>query len=245
VSSASGAAVPSHRPDAFLTRIYGVLRRPRATFTAVVAAPAWVSLLALLTVVTAASRIALFETEIGRTALVDEWERTAIAFGQEVDDARYEELKALSAHGFAYGLSTAVLSGPVVVLVVAAGVFVMFGRGRGDRASFAQVCAIATLASVPLALRQIVGAITGYASESTANAMSLGTWFSALDETSPVARFVGALDLFVIWWVVVLAIGVGVLYRRNARPLALTFLGAYAGFALLLAGTMAVLSPSA
>jgi hypothetical protein len=244
VSSESGAAVPSHRPDA-LTRIYGVLRYPRATFTAGLAAPAWVGLLTVLTVITATTRIALFETEIGRTALVDEWERTAIAFGQEVDDSRYEELKALSAHGFAYGLSTAVLSGPVLVLAVAAGVFVMFGRAHRERASFAQVCAIATLASVPLALRQVVGAITSYASESTANAMSIGTWFSALDEASPLARFVGALDLFVIWWVVVLAIGVGVLYRRNARPLALTFLGAYAGLALLLAATMAVLGPSA
>ena len=228
-----------------MPRIYGVLRRPRATFTAVVAAPAWIGLLAGLTVITAASRIALFETEIGRTALVDEWERTAIAFGQEVDETRYEELKALSAHGFTYGLGTAVLSGPVLVLAVAALVFVVFGRGQRDRASCGQICAIATLASVPLTLRQIVGAITGYASESTANAMSIGTWFSALDEASPVARFVGALDLFVIWWIVVLAIGVGVLYRRSARPLALTFLGAYAGLALLLAVTMAVLGPSA
>jgi Yip1 domain len=244
VSSESGAAVPSHRPDGFLTRIYGVLRRPRATFTAVLAAPAWVGLLAGLTVITAASRIALFETEIGRTALVDEWERTAIAFGQQVDDVRYEELKAWSAHSFAYGLSTALLSGPVLVLVVAGLVFMVFGRTHEDRVSFGQVCAVATVASVPLALRQIVGAATSYASESTANTMSIGTWFAGLDEASPLARFVGALDLFVIWWVVVLAIGVGVLYRRNARRLALAFLGAYAGLALLLAVTMVVLGPS-
>jgi Yip1-like protein len=236
VSSEPGAAVPSQISDGFLTRIYGVVRRPRATFTAMLAAPTWVGLLAALTVATAASRIALFETEIGRRALVDDWERTAIAFGQEVDDARYEELKALSAHGFAYGLSTAVMSGPLLVFAVTGLVVLVFGRSQ-----FRQVCAVATLASVPLALRQIVGAVTSYASESTANAMSIGTWFSGLDEVSPLARFVGALDLFVIWWLVVLAIGVGVLYQRNARRLALTFLGAYAGLALVLAGTIAAL----
>ena len=245
MSSEPGAAVPSHRPDGFLTRVYGVLRRPRATFTSVSGAPAWVGLLIALTVITAAGRIALFETEIGRQALVDEWERTAIAFGQDVDDARYEELKAWSGHGFAYGLTTALMTGPVLVLAVAAAVSLLFGRGHAGQVSFAQVCAIATVASVPLALRQIVGVITSYVSESTANAMSVGTWFSGLDEVSPVARFVGALDVFVIWWVVLLAIGVGVLYRRNSGRLALTFLGAYAGLALLLAVTMAALGPTA
>jgi hypothetical protein len=245
VSSEPGAAVPSHRPDGFVTRVVGVLRHPRATFVTVLAAPAWIGLLVGLTAITAAGRIALFETEVGRQALVDEWERTAIAFGQEVDDARYEALEAWSAHGVAYGLTTTLMSGPVLVLVVAVAVYLVFGRRHAGHVSFAQVCAMVTVASVPLALRQVVGAITSYASESTANAMSLGTWFSGLDEASPAARFVGALDLFVIWWVVLLAIGTAVLYQRNSRRLALTFLGAYAGLALLLAATMAALGPSA
>jgi hypothetical protein len=137
------------------------------------------------------------------------------------------------------------MTGPVLVLAVAAAVSLLFGRGHAGQVSFGQVCAIVTVASVPLALRQIVGVITSYVSESTANTMSIGTWFSGLDEVSPVARFVGALDVFVIWWVVLLAIGVGVLYRRNSRRLALTFLGAYAGLALLLAVTMAALGPTA
>ena len=183
----------------------------------------------------------MFETRVGRLALVDEWERTALAFGQEVDDARYAELRKLSTHAVAYGIGTALLYGPVLTLAIASGVFLLFGSADQPKASFTQVCAIVAYASVPLALRQIVASVSTYVSESTASATSIGAWWPTLSEASATARFAGALDVFVIWWVILLAVGIGVLYQRNARRLAVTFLGAYAGLALLLAGTMAVL----
>jgi hypothetical protein len=173
--------------------------------------------------------------------LLDEWERTALAFGQEVDDAKYEELRRLTTYAAAYAIGAALMNGPVLIFLVAAGVYFLFGRGGASRVSFVQVWAVAVCASVPLALRQITAALTTFVGESSASATSIGAWFSSLNEASALARFVGALDLFVIWWIVVLAIGVGVLYRRNSRDLALTFLGAYTAFALVLAGTMAAL----
>jgi hypothetical protein len=209
--------------------------------TAVAASPRWIAILAILTVATAGSRVAVFETRVGRLALVDEWERTALAFGQEVDDVRYTQLRELSTHAVTYGLGTALLNGPVLTLAVATAVFLLFGAANRKRASFTQVCAVVVCASVPLAMRQIVASVSTDVSESTANATSIGTWWSTLNETSAAARFVGALDLFVIWWVILLAIGIGVLYQRSSRRLAVTFLGAYAGFALVLAGTMAAL----
>jgi len=202
------------------------------------------AILAVLTIATAGSRVAVFETRVGRLALVDEWERTAAAFGQEVDDVRYAQLRELSTHAVAYGVGAAVVNGPALVFVVAAAAFLLFGLSgpaSQTRASFTQVCAVATYASVPLALRQIVASVTTYASESTASATSIGTWWPTLNEASASARFAGALDVFVIWWVLLLAIGLGVLYQRSAGRLALTLLSAYAGLALVLAGTMAAL----
>lgn len=246
MTSQAGAAVPPHSPnDGILTRIYGVVRNPRATLTAVAALPRWIGILAILTAAAVGSRVALFETAIGRQALVDEWERTALAFGQEVDDARYAEFRALSTHAPAYGLGMALLSGPMLMLATALLIYVFFRGTKTERVSLAQVCTVVVYASVPLALRQIVASVSTYVTESTASATSVGAWWSTLNEASALARFVGALDLFVMWWVVLLAIGVGILYRRNARRLALSFLGAYACVALLLAATMAVLGGTA
>jgi hypothetical protein len=210
----------------------------------VAASPRWVGLVAVLAVVTAASQALLFQTEVGRVALVDQWERTALAFGQPVDDARYAELQALSGQGPLYGVATALVGGPVLTVVLAAVIALVFRRG--DRVvSFSQVLAVVAHASVILAIRLLVSAPVSYAREATGGATSLGLWFPALDAASFAGRFVGAIDVFVLWWVVLLAVGVGVLYGRQARSLAATFLGVYAGLALLVAVTMTALGGTA
>jgi hypothetical protein len=206
--------------------------------------PRWVGLVAVLAVVTAASQALLFTTEVGQVALVDQWERTALAFGQPVDEARYAELQALSGDGPLYGVATALVGGPLLTLVVAAIIVLVFRRN--DRVvSFSQVLAVVAHASVILAIRLLVSVPVSYAREATGGATSLGLWFPALDASSFAGRFVGALDLFVLWWVVLLAIGVGVLYGRHARSVAAAFLGVYAGLALLLAVTMTALGGTA
>ena len=188
------------------------------------------------TLVSAGSGAALMGTDDGRVELVDEWERTATAFGQEVDDAAYARLGELSERGaVGYAVVGALLAGPVLAFAVAAAVRLTF---RG--ATFTQALAVTSHASIILALRRVIAAPVAYARESTASATSLGVWFPGFDETSPVARFLGALDVFVMWWAVVLAIGVAVLYQRRARTLAATFVGMYAALALLLAIVMAV-----
>ena len=198
-----------------------------------------------LALATAASQAVLFATGVGKLALVDQWERTALAFGQDVDDARYADFHALSQNGPLYGVATAVLNGPVLTVALAGLIFAVF-RGKGDRSvSYPQVLSVMAHASVIPAIRQILDAPISYARETTSSATSLGVWFPTLDQASPVARFIGALDVFILWWVVLVAVGVAVLYGRRAQPLAAAFVGVYAGLALLLAATMTALGGTA
>jgi hypothetical protein len=195
--------------------------------------------------VTAASQAFLFQTDVGQVALVDQWERTALAFGQPIDDARYAELQALSGGGALYGTGTALAGGPVLTFALAGLIFLVF-RPRGDQAvSFSQVLAVVAHASVILAIRQVTSVPVTLAREATGGATSLALWFPALDSASFAGRFVGTLDVFVIWWVAVLAVGVGILYGRQVRSLTTAFLGVYAGVALLLAVTMTALGGTA
>lgn len=205
----------------------------------------------LLAAVTGASRAVFFATEVGQVALVDEWERTALSFGQAVDDSRYAQFQALSQNGPMYGVATALANGPVLTFATAAVVFLAFRRGPegeavpGQAVSFSQVLSVLAHASVILAIRQVVSVPISYARETTASATSLGVWFPTLDATAPIARFVGALDMFVIWWVVVVALGVAVLYQRRAASMTAAFLGVYAGVALVMAVTMTALGGTA
>jgi hypothetical protein len=223
---------------AALKRVTGVIRRPRATLADVATTPRWAVFLVAITLAAAAASAALMSTEVGRQALVDQWERTALAFGQAVDDTRYAQFQAMSARGPVYGVLSALLNVPVMVGAAAVLMHVAFGRG-GAGVPFAAALAVAAHTGVILALRLIVGAPVAYVRETTASATSLGVWFPALDEAAPLARLLGLLDLFALWWLVTLAIGVSVLYRRRAGPVAAWFIGIYAGLAAMLALAMA------
>jgi hypothetical protein len=189
--------------------------------------------------VTAACGVAFAETSVGRQALVDQWERTALAFGRDVDDERYAGLVAMSEYGAVYAVVTALAGGPVLSCAVAGTAFAIFRRGAND-VRFAQVLAVAAHAGVVLALRPVVAAPLNYARETLVSPTTLGQLFPIFDEASPVARFLGAIDLFVVWWVIVLAIGMALLYRRSARATASAFVGVYVGLAALLAISMTI-----
>ena len=53
------------------------------------------------------------------------------------------------------------------------------------------------------------------------SATNLAVLLPMIDETSFLGRLLGMVDLFIIWWLVVLAIGLGVLYRRRTQPIAI------------------------
>jgi hypothetical protein len=90
------------------------------------------------------------------------------------------------------------------------------------------ITVIATLFTMPL----------NYARESLSGATNLAVFAPFLEEGSLAARFLGMIDLFLVWWVVVLAIGLAVLYKRRTGPVALSLLGAYVGIAVIIAVVM-------
>jgi hypothetical protein len=152
-----------------------------------------------------------------------------------VDDARYQAFQRASENGATYAAFSALAGGPLLACGAAVLLFATFRRAR-----FAQVLAITAHAGVILAVRQAIAAPLTFSRETLASPATLGLLFPMLDEASPLARFLGVLDLFVIWWVVALALGTAVLYGRRARPLVAGFVGAYIAIALVLALVMAL-----
>ena len=218
----------------------GVIRSPRALFTSLIARPRWVGVLMVSLALAAGCGIAFMRTAVGRQALVDQWERTALAFGQEVSNERYAEFSRLSEHGAGYAVASALASGPLLTFAMAALILVVFNWRAEARRTYAQVLAIVAHGGLILALRQVVATPLNYSRETLASPTTLSLLFPMFDEASPAARFFGAIDMFVVWWVIVLAIGVSLLYRRPARSTAFAFMGAYIGVAVLLTIAMAL-----
>jgi len=63
-----------------------------------------------------------------------------------------------------------------------------------------------------------------------------------LEDTSFVARFLGSIDLFYVWWMVSLSIGLGVLYRRRTTPIATSVIVVYVVIALVIAAARSALA---
>ena len=237
----AGTTAPSSNNLSLLGSVAGVLFRPRSTFAAVITRPRWAGLLAILTVASFGASAGFLSTEVGQQALVDQWERTALAFGQPVDGVRYAEMRDLSRrYAVSYAAGSALARGPVATIAIATVLYAVFAA-RGARATFYQVLAVVAHANVILALRDVIGAPLNYVRESIASPLTLVGFFGMLDEASPMARFFALIDVFMLWWLVTLAVGVAVLYRDRIRSVAVRLIGVYVGIAVLLAGTMAVL----
>jgi hypothetical protein len=182
----------------------------------------------------------LFRTEVGQFALIDRWERAALAFGRDVNDDQYARLEALSHHGAAYAALRGGLQGPVLALALATLIRAWFGSSGSD-ATYRQVLAVVVHAGVILMFRDLVSAPLDYVRETLASPATLSTFLPIFDDASPIARFLAMIDLFVVWWALVLAIGVSVIYRRRMRSVVVPFIGAYIGAAAVLAIAMAML----
>ena len=117
-------------------------------------------------------------------------------------------------------------------------------KAVGDRlwgaATFAQVLTVIVHASAVLALRSVIAAPINYARESLGGATSLALVMPAFAESTFPARLLGAVDIFVLWWVALVAMGLGILYRTRTLPIARWLLGAYGAGAAALALTQAL-----
>ena len=220
-------------------RVLGIIAAPRATFEAVARAPRWLGVLTFTFLISAGSSAVVLETDVGQLALLDQWERTAQAFGRDVDDARYAAMADASQHGAAYAAVSALIGGPLLTVALSGVIFLAFRTASPGSVAFQQVLAAVSHAGVILALRQLVAAPVTYATETLASPVTMGMFFRVLDETSPFARFFSIIDLFVVWWVIVLAIGMSVVYGRPARRLTGVFVGAYVTVAVVLTAVMA------
>jgi hypothetical protein len=238
-TTASDVSVPaSAAPDAptgLFGRAAGVLTTPRATYAEIAARPRWLAILLAVTILCAATSAIFLSTEVGRQALLDQQVRTFESFGRQVTDAQYRQFEQLSSLAPLWGALFQAVGLPLVALAVAGLSFGVFKRILGGHAAFRQVLAVTAHSTVILALRALVVTPLNYARETMASPTSLAAFVPFLDDTTIGAHLLGSLDLFYVWWLLSLSIGLAVLYARKARWVALAVLAAYAGVLALLA----------
>jgi hypothetical protein len=223
-----------------LQRFIGMVRSPRATLAGAIRNPRSLDLALLILTLSIPCSAGFLMTNMGRLAALDQQVRQLESFGVEVTDPMYEQLRAIAPYRAVMSAAVIAMGWPLVWLLTA-GIVHWFGRRAGRfQVTFAQVLTVIVHASAILAVREIVAAPINYAREAVGGATSLAGVMPAFGESTFPARLLGTMDIFIIWWVVLIAIGLSILYQVRTLPIVRWFFGAYAGAAAVLALTQAL-----
>ena len=149
------------------------------------------------------------------------------SFGVRVTDAAYQRLESRVAMAPYFTAAFQLVMLPLMATVISAIALGVFNALLGGDASFKQVFAVVAHSGVIIALQQFFVLPLDYIRETLASPTTLAVFLPMLDENSFMAQLLGSIDLFIIWWLLSLAIGLGVLYRRRTAPIATTLIIVY------------------
>ena len=224
-TTAAGGITPA--PMNVLARFIGIVTAPKATFENVVAHPRILGMLVLTTVISAFGAALPMMTDAGKQAAVDRQVQAMESFGVTVNDDMYAGFQKGTAM-LPYTTGGSVLfAAPIMIAIFAGILFAVYNGAMGGEARYKQIYAVVVHSGVIGALQQLFSGPLNYLRGSVTSPTSIGALLPMLDEKSFIGRLLGMIDIFTIWSVLVLAIGLGVLYRRKTQPTAITLFAIY------------------
>ncbi|HJR62017.1 MAG TPA: YIP1 family protein [Vicinamibacterales bacterium] len=228
----------SAAPMNVFSRFIGIITAPRATFGSVVAHPKWLGMYLLTATIIAFGAALPMTTEAGKQAALDQQVSSMESLGFQVSDEMYEQLRQRMTFA-AYQTAGSVLIFSIIVSVILAGIlWAVFNAAMGGDATYKQILTVLIHAGAITALGQLFTGPLNYFRGAVTSATSLGALLPMLDDQSFVGKLAGMLDIFIVWWLIVLAIGLAVLYRRKTQPIAMTLFGIYAVIIVAIAAFM-------
>jgi hypothetical protein len=226
---------PAPAPKNLLARFVGIIASPRETFASVAAAPKWLGMLLLVATVTAVFTALPMTTDAGKQAALEQQVEQIKSFGMQVSDQMYEQMeKGAGRMPYTTGATVFVFT-PIMSVIFAGILFAIFNAALGGEASFKQLFSVYIHSGAIGALSALLSGTVNYFSGRVGSVTNLGALLPMLPEKSFGAHLLGTVDIFLVWSVVVLAIGLGVLYKRRTQPIAIALLSVYAVIAIVIA----------
>lgn len=215
-------------PMGLLARAIGIITAPKATYENVVAAPRPFGILFIAALLIGIGSNVPQWTEEARKQTLEMQVRGMERFGMTVTPEAYSRLETQSRSPVARaaGVIWVFVLFPILALLLTAVLWALFNAILGGTASFKQVLAVSTHSYIITALGSIAAmpVLLYRFKMSMGGPFSLGALVPMLDDSSPVKRFLDGVNIFSLWGWVVLAIGLGVLYRRKSRGIAIGLL---------------------
>jgi hypothetical protein len=229
------SAIQAPASKSLPARFLGVLFSPRETYAAVAARPSWFGVMAVVALIGAIGTFAFLSTEVGRQATLDQQIRAMESFGVKTTDVMLQRMEDSIGNARYFGAASQFIFFPLISAILAGVLLGVFNALLGGDAGFKQVFAIIAHSGVVISVSQAFVLPLDYVRETLSSPTNLAVFLPFLDENTFPARFLGMIDLFQVWWLVSLAIGLGVLYKKRTGPIAWSLLGIYMVIGLIIA----------
>jgi len=224
---------PTPAPKSLLARFVGIITSPRETFESVVAHPKWFGMLAVAALGMGLLFAGFLFTKTGQ----DAWLDAAIngPFSRNVSEQQIQGMQRIAPFIAYFALVQFVVVLPVVAVLLSGILYAVFNAMMGGNATFKQVLAVVVHGGPISILSAVFTVPLNYFRGTMSSATNLGVFLPMLPEQSFLAHFLGVIDIFLVWQLVVISIGLAVLYRRRTQPIATALLVVYAIIALVIA----------
>jgi hypothetical protein len=226
--------------DHAIARLIGMIRSPHATLSRAVARPRSFDLAVLILGIVVVCSVGFLMTSVGRLAALDQQVRILESLGAVVTDDAYDQLRRWQPYRPALNAGVIVAGWPLLWICAAAIISVVGHRAGQGRATFGQVLTVLVHASAVFAVRALIATPIDYQRESLGGSTSLFMLMPGFGESSFGARLLAAVDIFAVWWVVLVAMGLSILYQTRTIRVARWLFGAYAAGVATLALTQAL-----
>lgn len=221
-----------------LARAVGIIVSPKETFERLIGRPRVLGALLLVALLGAVLVGGFLFTDVGRRAWLDQTVTSSERWtGQPMSDQQFDQMKKMAETGMPayFSIAWMLIGTPLMLLLLAGILFAVFNAVMGGAATFKQLYSVIVHSTIVWVVGWIFVLPMNYLRESMTSPTNLSVLFPMLEEGTFLNRLLGSVDVFMLWWVTVLAIGVGVLYRRRTQPILLSFLSVYAVIAIAVA----------
>lgn len=232
----SSTDVTPTEPMSLFSRFMGILFSPSAVLEYVVQTPHWLGMLLVTSIIGAVFIGGFMSTEVGQEAWLDQALRQASSSSGEISDQQVETMEKIQPYVGLIGAGQVLVGGPLVTLILSGILFVVFSTILGATSTFRQLFAVVVHSGVIGAVQNIFTWPLNYFRETMSpSPTSLAAFLPMLDEDSFIYGLANAIDLFLLWWLTVLAIGLAILYKKKTKSVALSLFIAYGLIAMVIA----------
>jgi Yip1 domain len=152
----------------------------------------------------------------------------------------YEQMERQASYGAYATFVTTFMIMPVVSLIIAGVLWVVFNVILGGAATFKAVLTVVTHSQVIGALGAVTAAPIQYLQgvQNMAGPFNFGALVPMLDPGSFLAMYLGIISVFVLWQLAVCGIGLAVLYARKTGGVTAGLIATYLVLGAVIAGAI-------